>query len=74
MKKLLSILCTAGMTAALLAGCGKAEQTTTEQPATDTAQETEAATETAEVTDTADSAEHTLCIKRRSNRQEGAAL
>ena len=57
MKKLLSILCTAGMTAALLAGCGKAEQTTTEQPATDTAQETEAATETAEVTDTADSAE-----------------
>ena len=56
MKKLLSILCTAGMTAALLAGCGKAEQTTTEQPATDTAQETEAATETAEVTDTADSA------------------
>ena len=57
MKQLLSILCTAGMTAALLAGCGKAEQTTTEQPATDTAQETEAATETAEVTDTADSAE-----------------
>ena len=54
MKKLLSILCTAGMTAALLAGCGKAEQTTAEQPAADTAQETEAATETTETADTAE--------------------
>lgn len=61
MKKLLSILCTAGMTAALLAGCGKAEQTTAEQPAADTAQETEAATETTETTDTAEqSADGTL--------------
>lgn len=61
MKKLLSILCTAGMTAALLAGCGKAEQTTTEQPAADTAQETEAATETTETADTAEqSADGTL--------------
>ena len=54
MKKLLSILCTAGMTAALLAGCGKAEQTTAEQPAADTTQETEAVTETADAADTAD--------------------
>ena len=61
MKKLLSILCTAGMTAALLAGCGKAEQTTAEQPAADTAQETEAATETTETVDTAEqSADGTL--------------
>ncbi len=53
MKKLLSILCAAGMTALLLAGCGKAEQTTAEQAAADTTQETEAVTETADDADAA---------------------
>ena len=41
------------MTALVLAGCGKAEQTTAEQPAADTTQETEAVTETADDTDAA---------------------
>lgn len=50
MKKLLSILCAAGMTAALLAGCGKAQTATTDQ----TAGDTQAAETTTETTDAAD--------------------
>ena len=51
MKKLLSILCAAGMTAALLAGCGKAQTATTDQTAGDT-QAAETTTETADAADT----------------------
>lgn len=51
MKKLLSILCAAGMTAALLAGCGNAQTATTDQAAEDT-QAAETTTEAADAADT----------------------
>lgn len=59
MKKLLSILCAAGMTAALLAGCGKAQTATTDQTAGDT-QAAETTTETADAADTQAASDDTL--------------